>query len=48
MIGDLVLWIKEVWKQQICIHTYKWVHRKDNRGSFEECSKCDKLRYGDR
>ena len=44
MIGDLILWIKRVWKQQTCIHTYKWVNRKDNGDSFEDCSKCDKIR----
>ena len=44
MIGDLILWIKRVWKQQTCIHDYKWIHRKDTGGSFEQCSKCEKIR----
>ena len=37
MIGDLILWIKKVWKQQTCIHNYKWINRKDTGGSFEIC-----------
>jgi len=44
MIGDLILWIKRMWKQQTCIHTYKWINRKDTGGSFENCTKCDKIR----
>lgn len=43
MIGDLILWFKKVWKQQTCIHYYKIVNRKDNGGSFYECTKCEKL-----
>jgi hypothetical protein len=43
MIGDIVLWIKRVWKQQTCIHTYEIVNRKDTGGSFDLCSKCDKI-----
>lgn len=45
MIGDLILWIKKVLKQQTCTHDYKWVHRKDFGGpDFESCIKCDKIR----
>ena len=44
MVGDLVLWIKKFWKQQTCIHNYKWINRKDNGGSFENCLKCDKIK----
>ena len=44
MIGDLILWIKRVFKQQTCIHDYKWINRKDTGGSFENCAKCDKIR----
>jgi hypothetical protein len=44
MIGDLIIWIKKVWKQQTCFHIYKSVHRHDTGGSFEICIKCDKIR----
>ena len=47
MIGDLILWLKRVWKQQTCVHEYKSVYRKDTGGSYEVCAKCDKLRYGE-
>lgn len=41
MLGNLILWMREVWKQQTCVHTYEWIYRKDNGNSFENCSKCD-------
>jgi hypothetical protein len=44
MIGDLILWIKRVWKQQTCIHNYTIVNRKDTGGSFENCLKCNKIK----
>ena len=44
MIGDLVLWIKQTWKQQTCIHDYRVVNRLDNGGSYEVCNKCEHLR----
>ena len=43
MIGDIILWIKEFVKQQTCIHNYITINRKDTGGSFELCSKCDKI-----
>ena len=43
MIGDLILWVKRVWKQQTCVHTYKTIIRKDNGNTFENCCKCDKI-----
>jgi hypothetical protein len=44
MIGDFILWIKLFFKQQTCIHFYKYVHRKDTGGSFEECFKRGKIK----
>lgn len=45
MIGDLILWIQKVWKQQTCIHKYIIVNRKDfEGGTFENCTKCDKIK----
>jgi len=44
MIGDIVLWCKKFIKQQTCIHKYKNVNRKDTGGSFELCTKCDKIK----
>ena len=44
MLGDILLWIKNFFKQQTCIHKYKWINRKDNGGSFEECIKCEKIK----
>jgi hypothetical protein len=45
MIGNLILWIKTLIKQEFfCIHEYKIVHRKDLQGgSFCICRKCDKI-----
>lgn len=45
MIGDLILWISKVWKQQTCIHRYI----PDRIGIITGlnhkriCSKCNKL-----
>lgn len=44
MIGNLILWLKKVLKQQTCIHKYEWIIRKDNGNSFENCCKCDKIK----
>ena len=44
MIGDIILWFKKFIKQQTCIHKYKWINRMDNGGSFELCTKCDKIK----
>jgi len=34
MFGDIVLFIKKVFKQQTCIHDYKVVNRFDTGGSM--------------
>lgn len=44
MIGDIILSLKKWLKQQTCLHNYKWVYRRDNGGSFEECTKCERIR----
>lgn len=44
MIGDLILWIRIVFKQQTCIHNYKTIIRKDTWGDFKGCIKCDKIK----
>lgn len=45
MIGDIILNIRKFWKQHFsCIHDYETIHRKDlHGGSFECCTKCDKI-----
>jgi hypothetical protein len=45
MIGNLILWIKEIIKQEFfCIHRYENINRKDLQGgSFLECNKCGKI-----
>jgi hypothetical protein len=44
MIGDIILWCKTFIKQNFCIHKYKNIYRKDTGGSFELCTKCDKIK----
>lgn len=46
MIGDLILWIKKVFKQQTCMHDYRHVNAswRANCSDFEECVKCDKIK----
>ncbi len=47
MIGDLILWMKKVWKQQTCVHDYKIHYDKTGLGRFDhyECDKCDKWKW---
>lgn len=40
MFGDLILWIKEHWKQFWCIHDYQWQGKLDFR--YCACTKCGK------
>lgn len=44
MIGDLLILLKEWFKEQSCLHIYKGVYRKDNGGSFEQCIKCNRIK----
>lgn len=42
MFGDLILWIKEHWKQFWCIHDYQWQGKLDFR--YCACTKCGKCK----
>jgi len=46
MLGDFILWIEKVLKQQSCIHNYTWRNTMQlgNCSSFECCTKCDRNR----
>jgi len=38
MIGDLILWLKDSWREQFCIHDY------DYRPWYNECKKCGRIK----
>lgn len=43
MIGDIILFIKKWWKQNItCIHHYE--HRIGAACSYDECTKCGRTK----
>ena len=43
MIGDLILFFKEWWKQNVtCVHDYRY--REIGGHSYKECSKCDRTK----
>ena len=44
MLGDIILWIKKMWKQFWCIHAYKPTRSFMIGCSWEVCDKCDKLK----
>ena len=47
MIGDAILYIKKLIKQNTCIHTYKCDGRIDvytDVLNFQKCAKCGKIR----
>jgi hypothetical protein len=44
MIGNFILWLFKFIKQQTCIHEYKYIYRKDNGNTFQECIKCELIR----
>lgn len=47
MIGDVVLYIKKLIKQNTCIHNYKYDGRIDvytDVLNFQKCTKCGKIR----
>ena len=47
MIGDAILYIKKLIKQNICIHNYKYDGRIDvytDVLNFKKCTKCGKIR----
>ena len=47
MIGDLILWIKKIYKRQTCIHDYKFKPDKffGGRHDHYECLKCGKITF---
>jgi hypothetical protein len=43
MIGDIILFLKTWWKQNVtCRH--KYVHKEYGRINFEECQKCGRIK----
>lgn len=48
MLGDLILWIKKIIKQQTCVHEYKYINASYKTNSscsdFEQCIKCGKIK----
>ncbi len=46
MIGDFILWIKEVLRENFCIHDYKpfGLYRPYDVGCHEKCKKCGRLK----
>ena len=42
MFGDLMLWLKRIWKRFWCIHDYQWQGKLDFR--YCACTKCGKLK----
>lgn len=44
MIGDLILWIKQFFKETFCIHDYKnhYIHQIGT--SYEKCTKCGRIK----
>lgn len=46
MIGDFILWLKEVWKENTCIHEYEpfGIYKSFDIGPYEKCKKCGRLR----
>ena len=47
MIGDVILYIKKLIKQNTCIHKYKYDGRIDvytDVLNFQKCTKCGKIR----
>ena len=47
MVGDVVLYIKNLIKQNTCIHNYKYDGRIDVYAdilNFQKCTKCGKIR----
>lgn len=46
MIGDIILAIKEWWKQEVtCVHDYHYYEIGIERRNVRICSKCHKLEF---
>lgn len=46
MIGDFILWIKQVFKETFCIHDYrqKGTYGIYNSHGYLECKKCGRIK----
>jgi hypothetical protein len=45
MFGDFILWFRQFFKEQTCLHNYQDIFRKDIQGgTFEKCIKCGRLK----
>lgn len=46
MIGDFILWCKEVLRESLCIHDYEpfGIYKSYNIGAHEKCKKCGRLK----
>lgn len=43
MIGDIILFLKKWWKQNITCH-HEYVYKEIGRINFEECRKCGRIK----
>lgn len=43
MIGDIILFLKKWWKQNITCH-HEYVYKEIGRINFEECRKCRRIK----
>lgn len=46
MLGDFILWCKEVLRENFCIHDYEpfGLYKSYNLGGHEKCKKCGRLK----
>lgn len=46
MLGDFILWCKEVLRETFCIHDYEpfGVYKSYDIGGHEKCKKCGRLK----
>lgn len=46
MVGDFILWCKEVLRENFCIHDYEpfGTYKSFDIGAHEKCKKCGRLK----
>lgn len=46
MLGDFILWCKEVFRENFCVHDYEsfGMYKSYNLGVHEKCKKCGRLK----
>lgn len=46
MIGDFIIWIKQAWKENFCIHDYELQHENLGLGYkfYRKCKKCGRIK----